>query len=92
MILKKLCFFLSATFAFRISMLHEIEKIRDFHFVKKCKLSNEGCQILLFFTVKIHPPHPGPLPPLGGEGIIFMSGGDQIPVMMVCDSNSGVRH
>jgi DNA-binding transcriptional regulator YiaG len=25
-------------------MLHEIEKIRDFHFVKKCKLSNEGCR------------------------------------------------
>jgi hypothetical protein len=23
--------------------------------------------------------------------MIFMSGGDQIPVMMVCDSNSGVR-
>jgi len=41
------------------------------------------------FTVKIHPPHPDALPPLGGEGMIFMSGGDQIPVMMVCDSNSG---
>jgi hypothetical protein len=27
-------------------MLQEIEKIRDFHFVKKCKLSNEGCQLL----------------------------------------------
>jgi hypothetical protein len=27
--------------------------------------------------VKIHPP-------LGGEGMIFMSGGDQIPVMIVC--------
>jgi hypothetical protein len=35
------------------------------------------------FTVKIHPPHPDPLPPPGGEGMIFMSGGDQIPVMMV---------
>jgi hypothetical protein len=45
-ILKKLRFFLSSTFAFRISMLHEIEKIRDFHFVKKCKLSNEGCRDL----------------------------------------------
>jgi hypothetical protein len=42
---EKICFFLSATFAFRISMLQEIEKIRDFHFVKKCKLSNEGCPI-----------------------------------------------
>jgi len=47
--------------------------------------------MFLFFTVKIHPLHPDPLPPLGGEGMIFMSGGDQIPVMMVCDSNSGVR-
>jgi hypothetical protein len=47
--------------------------------------------MFLFFTVKIHPPHPDPLPPLGGEGMIFMSGGDQIPVMMVCDRNSGVR-
>jgi hypothetical protein len=28
-------------------MLEEIEKNRDFHFVKKCKLSNEGCRILL---------------------------------------------
>jgi hypothetical protein len=37
------------------------------------------------FTVKIHPLHPDPLPPLGGEGMIFMSGGDQIPVMIVCD-------
>ena len=38
----------------------------------------------MFFTVKIHP-----LTltlPLGGEGMIFMSGGDQIQVMMVCDS------
>jgi hypothetical protein len=42
-ILKKLRFFLSATFSFRISMLQEIEKIREFHFVKKCKLGNEGC-------------------------------------------------
>jgi hypothetical protein len=49
-------------------------------------------EMFLFFTVKIHPPHPDPLPPLGGEGMIFMIGGDQIPVMMVCDSNSGVRH
>jgi hypothetical protein len=32
-------------------------------------------EIFLFFTVKIHPPHPDPLPPLGGEGMIFMSGG-----------------
>jgi hypothetical protein len=24
-------------------MLQEIEKIREFHFVKKCKLGNEGC-------------------------------------------------
>jgi hypothetical protein len=48
-------------------------------------------EMFLFFTVKIHPPHPDPLPPLGGEGMIFMSGGDQIPVMMVCDRNSGVR-
>jgi hypothetical protein len=42
--LKKLHFFLSATFSFRISMLQEIEKIREFHFVKKCKLGNEGCR------------------------------------------------
>jgi hypothetical protein len=49
-------------------------------------------EIFLFFTVKIQPPHPDPLPPLGGEGMIFMSGGDQIQVMMVCDSNSGVGH
>jgi predicted transcriptional regulator of viral defense system len=25
-------------------MLQEIEKIREFHFVKKCKLGNEGCR------------------------------------------------
>jgi hypothetical protein len=42
-------------------------------------------EMFLFFTVKIHPPHPDPLPPPGGEGMIFMSGGDQISVMMVCD-------
>jgi hypothetical protein len=26
-------------------MLQEIEKIREFHFVKKCKLGNEGCPL-----------------------------------------------
>jgi hypothetical protein len=31
------------------------------------------------------PPSPRPSPPSGGEGMIFMSGGDQIPVMMVCE-------
>jgi len=30
------------------------------------------------FAVKIHPPHPCPLPPQGGEGTIFMSGGYKI--------------
>jgi hypothetical protein len=28
-------------------MLQEIEKIREFHFVKKCKLGNEGCHKLI---------------------------------------------
>jgi hypothetical protein len=72
-ILKKLRFFLSATFSFRISMLQEIEKIREFHFVKKCKLGNEGCQkggsggISIFYIPYPSPPlpdksSPSPLP------------------------------
>jgi hypothetical protein len=42
-------------------MLQEIEKIRDFHFVKKCKLSNEGCRKLLSigYGIRDGPDHRG---------------------------------
>jgi len=38
------------------------------------------------FAVKIYPASPLPSPPQGGEGTIFMGGGDQEPVMMVYET------
>jgi hypothetical protein len=35
-------------------MLQEIEKIREFHFVKKCKLGNEGCPVFYLNFILSH--------------------------------------